>query len=133
VSGEIPQRVLPHGAEPILTLIRNEAHDDVLSLEGDGVQLVSDTRLSYPHFGPKNTRLNFLSISDTFSMCFADYYCASTTYVIISAFKFISQFFLAFYSKFLQKIIQKGILVISYKGTHFGPYNLSLSLFNLFA
>jgi len=44
VSDEIPQRVLPHGAEPILTLIRNEAHDDVLSLEGDGVQLVSDTR-----------------------------------------------------------------------------------------
>ena len=34
---------------------------------------------------------------------------------------------------FLHKIIQKGILVISYKGTHFSPYNLSLSLFNLFA
>jgi len=35
--------------------------------------------------------------------------------------------------QFLHKITQKGILVISYKGTHFSPYNLSLSLFNLFA
>jgi len=30
----------------------------------------------------------------------------------------------------LHKIIQKGILVISYRGVHFSPYNLSLSLFN---
>jgi len=33
--------------------------------------------------------------------------------------------------QFLHKIIQKGILVISYEGTHFSPYNLSLSIFNL--
>jgi len=42
-------------------------------------------------------------------------------------------YFSAFYSNFFHKIIQKGILVISYKGTHFSPYNLSLSLFNLSA
>jgi len=42
-------------------------------------------------------------------------------------------YFPAFYSKFLHKIIQKSILVISYNGTHFSPYNLSLSLFNLSA
>jgi len=29
--------------------------------------------------------------------------------------------------------MQKGILVISYKGTHSSPYDLSLSLFNLSA
>jgi len=39
-------------------------------------------------------------------------------------------YFPAFYSNFLHKIIQKGILVISYKGTHFSLYNLSLSFFN---
>jgi len=38
--------------------------------------------------------------------------------------------FLRFIPNFLHKIIQKGILVISYKGTHFSPYNSSLSLFN---
>jgi len=31
-------------------------------------------------------------------------------------------YFPTFYSNFLHKIIQKGILVISYKGTHFSPY-----------
>ena len=35
--------------------------------------------------------------------------------------------------KFFHKIIPKGILVISHKGIHFSPYNLSLSLFCLFA
>ena len=35
--------------------------------------------------------------------------------------------------KLLHKIIQKGILVISRNGTRFSPYNLSLSLVNLFA
>ena len=46
--------------------------------------------------------------------------------------KTIAHFF-AFYSVSCIKSYKKGILVISYKGTHFSPYNLSLSLFNLSA
>jgi len=85
---------------------------------------------------------------------FYNFYCARNVHftVIISnllAFKAIQSVFLhyksskrvpktishfsAFYSNFVHKIIQKGILVISYKGTHFSPHNLSLSLFNLSA
>ncbi len=41
--------------------------------------------------------------------------------------------FLHFTLSFCIKSYRKGILVISYRGTHFSPYNLSLGLFNLSA
>jgi len=113
--------------------------------------------LSYPHFGPKNTRSNFLSVSDyfKFTMSISQLSTVLQTHILLfpsliflhvkpskvfflhcKSLKRVSKtiaYFLAFYSNFLHKIIQKGILVISYKGTHFSPYNLSLSLFNLSA
>ena len=112
--------------------------------------------LSYPHFGPKNTRSNFLSVSDyfKFTMSILQFSTVLQTHILLfpsliflhvkpsKMFSCITNhlkisktiaYFPIFYSNFLHKIIQKGILVISYKGTHFSPYNLSLSLFNLSA
>jgi len=42
VTDEVPQRVLPQVDEPILTLVTNEAHDDVLSVEVEITLSVSD-------------------------------------------------------------------------------------------
>ena len=109
--------------------------------------------LSYPHFGPKNTHSNFSAIFWYFQI-HRVFYCASNAHFTVTisnrhTSKAIQGVFLhyesskrvsrtiacfpAFYSNFLHKIIQKGILVISYKGTHFSPYNLSLNPFNLSA
>jgi len=103
--------------------------------------------MSYPHFGPKNTRSNFSSISDTYfnSLCFTPQFSTVlqlhifTTAVfnflaykaIQSAFlalqviwRFLNQLhvFLHFIPSFLHKNHTKGILVMSCSGTHFSPY-----------
>jgi len=99
-----------------------------------GISSLFGLALSYPHFGPKNTRAtSFLFLMPfQFTVYYsAIYYCASPASVTVSASKFFLHIFLAFYSKFLHKIIQKGVLVISRNGTHFEPLHLSLSLFNL--
>jgi len=112
--------------------------------------------LSYPHFGPKNTRSNFSSISDTFSIHYVllrnfppRFNCVFFTIPVFNSlahkaiqsiflalqviWKFLNQvhIFLHFIPSFRIKSYEKGILVISYSGTHFSPYNLSLSIYNL--
>jgi len=46
VADENPQRVLPRVDEPILTLVTNEVHDDVISHEGDRMLLGVDVTRS---------------------------------------------------------------------------------------
>jgi len=106
----------------------------------------------------KTTPSNFFSTSDTFQihrvllynflLCFrrifhflsvSNFLACKTTQSVFLHYRSLKRvsktiaYFLAFYSKFLHKIIQKGILVISCSGIHFSPYNLSLGLFNLSA
>jgi len=109
--------------------------------------------LSYPHFGPKNTHSNFSAIFWYFQI--HRVFTVLQTHILLllppiflhskpfKVFSYITghlkgslrplHISLHFIPSFLHKTIQKGILVISYKGTHFSPYNLSLGLFNLFA
>jgi len=101
--------------------------------------------VSYPHFGPKNTRSNFLYVSDyfKFTMSLSQFSTVLQTHILLflspiflhlkppkvfflhcKSLKKVSKtmaYFATFYSNFFHKIIQKGILVISYKGTHFSP------------
>ena len=113
-------------------------------------------QLSYPHFGPKNTRSNFflfLVISN--SLClFYNFYCATNAHftVIISSlitFKAIQSVFLhykpfekvsktiacfpAFYSNFCIKSYKRVFWSFPAVEPIFSPYNLSLSPFNLSA
>ena len=62
--------------------------------------------LSYPHFGPKNTLSNFLLFFNPFKF--------TVFSTVLQLHTLLLQSF-----KILHKIIQKGNLVISYKGTHF--------------
>jgi len=113
--------------------------------------------VSYPHFGPKKILVQFslLSLIPFFnSLCFTPQFSTAlqlrifTTAVFNSLackaiqsvflalqviWKFLKQLhiFLHFIPNFRIKSYEKGILVISCSGTHFSPYNLSLSLYNL--
>jgi len=117
--------------------------------------------LLYPHFGPKNySETSFLYCLPLMLFKFTVFTLQFSTMlqmhiVLFSvsnfpAYQTIQSVFLAlrvvkkgflkalhiflhFIPIFCIKSYEKGILVISYRGTHFSPYNLPLGLFNLSA
>jgi len=76
------------------------------------------TMLSYPHFGPKNTRSISFTIFQNFQIhCI--FYCASVAYITVSVFQV-----------FCIKSYKRVFWSFPTKEPIFSPYNLSLSLFN---
>ena len=111
-------------------------------------------QLLYPHFGPKNTRSNFLSVSDyfKFTMSISQFSTVLQTHILLfpsliflhvkpsKMFSCITNHlkiskpiacFPAFYSKFLHKNHTKGYFGHFLLWSPFQSLRLSLSLFNL--